>query len=203
MELAAIVLAAGLSRRMKKFKPLLPFGDQTVIERTIQYLRSAGVQTIVVVIGHRGADVRKVLINEDVSYVLNEKPESPMAESIKLGVAAVPASAGAILITPVDHAAVAPETVTALIENWQSGARLVIPTWRDRGGHPVLIDRAFRAELLRSDLAKGLRSFFEIHKSEVVRLPVSSPFVVRDMDTWEDYVQLHRDFFGFPPSTDN
>jgi CTP:molybdopterin cytidylyltransferase MocA len=188
---------------MAKFKPLLPFGNQTVIERTIQYLRSAGVQTIVVVIGHRSDDVRKVLLNEDVSYVLNEEPNGPMAESIKLGMAAVPASAGAILITPVDHAAVSPETITALLEQWRSGARLVIPTWQDRGGHPVLIDRTFRAELLRSDLANGLRSFFETHKSEVVRLPVSSSFVVRDMDTWEDYVQLHRDFFGFPPGTDN
>ena len=48
---AAIILAAGQSARMGAFKPLLPFGSQTVIESILQSLRDGGVQTIVVVVG--------------------------------------------------------------------------------------------------------------------------------------------------------
>ena len=46
---------------------------------------------------------------------------------------------------------------------------------------------------------KGLRALFDAHRDQVRRLPVDSPFVARDMDTWEDYLQLHRDAFGQPP----
>jgi len=63
-----------------------------------------------------------------------------------------------------------------------------------------LIDLSLREELLRVDPARGLRALFEAHQSEVSRLPVPSPFVARDMDTWEDYVRLHTEFFGKPPA---
>jgi len=50
--------------------------------------------------------------------------------------------------------------------------------------------------ILRLDPERGLREFFEEHRLEVKRLPVSSPFVARDMDTWEDYRRLHEEVFG-------
>ena len=68
--------------------------------------------------------------------------------------------------------------------------------------HPVLIDLSYRNELLNLDSQKGLRNFFEAHRREVQRLPVESPFVARDMDTWEDYLRLHQDVFGRPPDGD-
>jgi CTP:molybdopterin cytidylyltransferase MocA len=186
---------------MGRFKPLLAFGDRTVVEHMIQSFGLAGVESIVVVVGHRSEEMRKALLDQDVILTTNEHPEGPMAESVKLGVAAIPRSARAILLTPVDHAAVSPETISTLIGHWRSGARLVIPTWQGHGGHPVLIDGDFRIELLGLDPVGGLRLFFKNHESEVSRLPVTNPYVVRDMDTWEDYVQLHEDFFGFRPRT--
>ena len=195
------MLAAGLSQRMGRFKPLLPFGNQTVIEHTIQYFRTAGVQTIVVVIGHQGDQIRRVLQNQAILYALNSNPESPMGTSVRMGAEVLPVETKAILITPVDHPAVSAEIVSELIEQWRAGSRLVIPTWQERGGHPVLIDGSFRDELLRLPEEGGLRSFLAMHKQEERRVPVSSAYVVRDMDTWDDYVHLHRDFFGFPPET--
>ncbi|MGB8510146.1 MAG: NTP transferase domain-containing protein, partial [Pyrinomonadaceae bacterium] len=58
---AAIILAAGRSRRMGAFKPLLPFGGRTVVEACIENLRAAGVAEIVVVLGHRAAELRVLL----------------------------------------------------------------------------------------------------------------------------------------------
>lgn len=183
---------------MRRFKPLLPFGDGTVVEHTIRYFRDAGVNTIVVVVGYRAEEVQQALKGQEVIYAFNEEPESEMIESIKLGVRALPESAEAMLLTPVDHAAVPPEVVRTLIQHWREGARLIIPTWQERGGHPVLIDTAFRDELSSLE-ADGLRSFFAAHHKETVRLPVSSQYVVRDMDTWDDYRELHEEFFAFPP----
>ena len=52
-DVAAIILAAGQSKRMGAFKPLLPFGKQSVIKSCIKYLEDGGVESIVVVLGHR------------------------------------------------------------------------------------------------------------------------------------------------------
>jgi CTP:molybdopterin cytidylyltransferase MocA len=78
----------------------------------------------------------------------------------------------------------------------------VIPTWNGRGGHPVLIDANYRSDLLALDQERGLKSFFATHISDVVRLPVNSPYVARDMDTWDDYCELHQTAFGYPPRLD-
>ncbi len=185
---------------MGTFKPLLPFGDQTVIEHTIKCLRASGVQTIVVVVGHRAEEIRNSLKNQKIIFASNTHPEGAMSESIKCGLEAAPSNAEAFLITPVDHAAVPAAVVKQLIEHWRGGARLVIPIWQQRGGHPVLIDSSFGAELLNMTPEGGLRSFFASHQTEIKRVPVSSGYVVRDMDTWDDYVRLHKDVFGFAPN---
>ena len=200
MDVAAILLAAGRSRRMGAFKPLLPFGNKTVIEHCVATLREAGIESIVVVVGHRGEEVRRQLKSFEVTFALNPDPESEMGASIACGIRELPESAKATLIALVDHPAVPQEVITALIDQWQSGSRLVVPEFEGRGGHPALIDLRFREELLRLDPERGLRAFFEEHRPEVQRLPVSSPFVARDMDTWEDYRQLHEEVFEKSPS---
>jgi molybdenum cofactor cytidylyltransferase len=88
--------------------------------------------------------------------------------------------------------------VTTIIEKWTQGARIVIPTWQGRGGHPVLVDLSFRRDLLNLPASGGLRAFFESHKEAVTRLPVNSPFIARDMDTWDDYKALHLEATGKP-----
>jgi CTP:molybdopterin cytidylyltransferase MocA len=63
---------------MGAFKPLLPFGKQTVIESCIDYLRGGGVETIVVVVGHRSQDVVNRLRDPSVQFALNPDPDSAM-----------------------------------------------------------------------------------------------------------------------------
>jgi len=60
-DVAALLLAAGRSRRMGAFKPLLPFGEVTVIETCINNLRGADVNDIVVVVGHRANEIQEHL----------------------------------------------------------------------------------------------------------------------------------------------
>ena len=125
-----------------------------------------------------------------------------MNASIAAGIQQLPADTKAILITPVDHPAVPPVVVAALIQAWEGGALLVVPTWNERGGHPVLVDAKYRHELLSLDDARGLRGLFETHRREVTRLSVDSGYIARDMDTWDDYLSLHSEVFGvFPKQT--
>ena len=183
---------------MGAFKPLLPFGNKTVIECCIDYLREGGVDNIVVVLGHRADEVRERLENQDVSFALNPDPNSEMGASIAAGTQELPSSARATLIALTDHPAVAATVVKTLIEAWINGARIVVPTWQSRGGHPVLIDLSFKPELLSLSSSGGLRALFQNHPGEVQRIEVDSPFIARDMDTWDDYLALHQEVTGKP-----
>jgi len=180
---------------MGAFKPLLPFGQKTVIESCLDYLR--GIQNVVVVLGHRADEVRVYIKNATIA--INAEPESEMGASIAVGVQALPETAKAVVIALVDHPAVPASTVSQLMAAWQNGARIVIPTWQNRGGHPVLIDLSFREDLITLDQTGGLRQLFKTHQAHVKRLPVDSPFVARDMDTWDDYLALHEEAFGHAP----
>ncbi len=184
---------------MGAFKPLLPFGDVTVIETCINNLRGAHVKDIVVVVGHRANEIQKHLDSYELRFAVNPDPDSEMSESIRHGVELITADAKCLLIALVDHPAVSSDTIKQIIDEWKRGTRLVQPEYDGRGGHPVLIDLKYRDELVHLDPQKGLRGFFDAHRAEVRRLPADSPNVARDMDTWEDYVRLHEDIFGRPP----
>ena len=198
--IAAILLAAGRSRRMGAFKPLLPFGELTVVERCVETLRAGGVSEVVVVVGHREGELRERLGHLPLRFAVNDAVESEMGVSIARGVEGVSDEMDAVLVALVDQPAIPPEVVQSLIaERARTGARLVVPEWRGRGGHPVLVDLCFRAELLSLDERRGLRALFDTHRREVRRVPVSSPYIARDMDTWDDYRALHAEVFGSLP----
>jgi molybdenum cofactor cytidylyltransferase len=199
-DIAAILLAAGRSERMGAFKPLLPFGDRTVMENCIEYLKRGGVKSIVVVLGHRADDVSKQLANTSVRFVVNPDPDSEMSTSIACGIRELPEKTKATLIALTDQPAIPFEVIATLIETWKTtGAKLIVPEYDGRGGHPVLVDLCFRDQLLSLDSPRGLRALFDAHREQVRRVPVKSPYIARDIDTWEDYRALHQEVFGTSP----
>lgn len=202
-DVAALLLAAGRSRRMGAFKPLLPFGDVTVIETCINNLRGADVNEIVVVVGHRANEIQEHLESDELRFALNPDSESEMGESIRRGVEHISEDAKCLLIALVDHPAVSSATIKEIVAAWRRGAHLVQPEHAGRGGHPVLIDLSYRNKLLNLNPSTGLRSFFDAHRSEVLRLPIESPYVARDMDTWEDYLALRAQVLGREPATNS
>jgi CTP:molybdopterin cytidylyltransferase MocA len=186
---------------MGALKPLLPFGGLTVVGACVKALREAGAGEVVVVVGHRGEEVRAALADAPgVRFAVNDVAGSEMGVSVARGVEALSPDAGAALVALVDHPAVPPDEIRKLIEaRRRTGARLVVPEWEGRGGHPVLVDLAYREELLTLVPEKGLRALFDARREEVLRLPAGSPYVTRDMDTRDEYVALHTEVFGVPP----
>ena len=84
-----------------------------------------------------------------------------------------------------------PAEVVREVIGGRGRARLVIPVWGGRVGHPVLIDHAFRAELLSLDPARGLRAFFDAHRAEVLRLGVGA--TARNWRTVLALAEMSRD----------
>ena len=196
---AAILLAAGRSERMGAFKPLLPFGDKTILESAIASFVDAGVNSIVVVHAWRAAEIRAQLKGAKVIFAINPDPFGDMGSSISCGVSELPQDTKAVLISPADLPAIPPSVVKAVVQSWEHGSRLVIPTWKERGGHPVLVDQSYFGELQALDPGAGLRKFFRGHANGTTRLAVNSEYIARDLDTWDDYVELHQEIFGKTP----
>lgn len=197
---SAILLAAGQSKRMGAFKPLLPFGNRSVIQSCIEQFRSANLESIVIVVGHRGEEMRKHLESSNVQVAINNDPGSEMGASIACGIKLLSSEARAVLVALGDQPVIGPEVIHSVIKEWQKGSKLVIPEYQGRGGHPVLIDLDFKEQLLALDPHKGLKGFFADHRGQTVRVPVTSAFIVQDMDTWADYQALHEKIFGTRPS---
>lgn len=185
---------------MGAFKPLLPFGNTTVIRSCLRSLGQAGVEDIVVVVGHRAKELQEDLSDLGLLFAFNPDATSAMSASIACGIRELPQDARAALISLTDQPAIPSEVIKAIVNKWTLGERLVVPEYQGRGGHPVLIDLCFREELLNLDSKGGLRSFLEAHQEQVRRLPVNSLFIVRDMNTWDDYRALHQEVFGVPPA---
>src|SRR5918911_1682078 len=127
--IAAVLLAAGRSRRMGAFKPLLPFGGACVVEACVENLRAAGLREVLVVVGHRAAEVRAALARLPyVRFTVNTDAESEMGVSVARGVEAVSGDAGALLVALVDQPAVPPSEIRKLLEERRrTRARRVLP----------------------------------------------------------------------------
>ena len=186
---AALVLAAGRSSRMGCGKMLLPLGDSTVLAQAVTRLREGGAHPVMVVTGHHREAVEGEARRLGCPTVANPDPEGDMFSSLRVGVAALPPETPAVLVLPGDTPLVRPSTGRALIAALR-GADAAIPTFQQRGGHPVLLGRAALASLALRPAPEGLRSVLSSPELRVCRVPVPDSAILRDADTPEDFVAL-------------
>ena len=187
----AILLAAGMSRRMGKHKMMLPFGDRPMVARVIDSLLASGIVSgITVVTGHAEQEITELAANyDDVVCVHNPcYAESGMLSSVKIGVLALPPTCVAFFLVLGDQPMVRPETLLALCFEWHSeDAPIVVPSHCGKRGHPVLISSSFVDDILALGESDTLKSLMLSHAKSIREVPVDDPATVHDIDTPEDY----------------
>ncbi len=184
----ALVLAAGESRRMGEPKLLLPFGGSTIIETVLQLIVDSRIDETMVVLGSEKTALEAQIDGFDVETVVNEAYELGMLSSVQAGVKALPESAEAFLIFLGDQPMIPVKVIDDLIEAYRmSGNGIVLPVFREKKGHPVLIAATYREEIFTLFSEIGLRELMDRHADDVLHLPVESAAVCRDIDDPEDY----------------
>ncbi|MEP6768421.1 MAG: nucleotidyltransferase family protein [Acidobacteriota bacterium] len=193
--LAAVVPAAGRSRRMGGEKVLLPFAGSTSLETILRALAAEGVCEVAVVLRPDLEEAAARARDAGARVLLNPDPDGDMAESIRIGLTGVSPSAEAIFIWPADHPAVDRATIAALSAACGE-ADIWIPTWRKRRGHPALLGRSHVPAVFALPPGEGLRELWRARAGSVRELAVPDPGVVANIDTPEEYEAALRDFPG-------
>lgn len=191
MRIAAVVPAAGLSRRMGAFKPLLPLGGKPVIAHTVGCLQAAGVHDICVVTGYQAKALEGALSGLPVRLAHNARYfETGMLESIQVGLLALPPF-DAVFLLPGDMPAVHPHTFTLLIRaQAATGAGVVRPAYLGRHGHPPLLTPRVTRHLLAFRGKGGLRAALSPYARSAHTVETGDPGCLLDLDTPEDMQTL-------------
>ena len=195
MRTAGLILAAGLSRRMGEFKPLMRFEGKTLLECSIDSMLEGGAENVVVVLGYRAGEVGSVLQGayspERLRLSYNPAYETTdMLASIKIGIRALPAC-DAFLLLPGDMPAVGRETFFALNKTMrETGAKVVFPTVDGHRKHPPLIDSACARDILSYAGGGGLRGMWQNYAGEIAEIEVEDPGCLMDADTMDDFRRL-------------
>lgn len=191
--IGAVVLAAGMSRRMGQPKQLLPWGKTTVIGQVVNVLQAAQVAQIVVVTGKSREQVEQTLKNTSAQCVFNPRYEtSEMLTSLKVGISRLHDEIQAVLVVLGDQPQIQVSVVQGLIEQYRLGkGLLIVPSYQMRRGHPWLVDRSLWQEILQmDDERESMRNFLNHHAQDIVYYLVGTPSILTDMDTPEDYQQM-------------
>lgn len=186
-----VVPAAGASRRMKGLdKRLLPLRGSTVLEQTVGALLDGGVAPLVVVL-EPSSPCLELPGLQAATLATNPAPERGMLSSIRVGLAALPASVVAAAVLPGDHAFVPAEAIRRLVERYrQQRPTLLAPSFAGRQGHPLFLSRELFEEAAACDDAVGLRQVVRRHRAELQLLDLPYEEAEQDLDTPEDLGRL-------------
>ena len=195
--ICGLVLAAGLSRRMGEFKPLLPFRGRTLIENTIDSILESGARQVVVVTGYRAEELEPVLEARYGSRVIltrnTDFAETDMLHSIRIGCRAMP-ECGAFFLLPGDMPVVREETFRRILTQRDGSLSVIFPTLDGYRKHPPLVDHRLIPEILRFSGDGGLRRFWKEQEHLIRTVSVDDAGVWVDLDTREDYAKCKEKY---------
>lgn len=173
---------------MGSFKPLLPLIETSLIERLIQLFRSAGINDIRVVVGHRADEVTPLIEMLGVQSIVNRSYHDGMFSSVLTGIQSLTLSTSGFFILPVDVPLVRRQTLLDLLNAFfQRNGKICYPTFLGERGHPPLLSMAFAQKIKCWSGHNGLRGFLALHENDAAEVPVADQYILKDLDTPVDY----------------
>ena len=187
--LYAIVLAAGASTRFGSAKQLVRIAGRPLLHTAVARAVEIAGSAVTVVLGAHAAELSPLLSHSQSSVVINRDWREGIASSIRTGVARLPASCTAVLLTLVDQPAVTAEDLKRLVGAWKrQSEHIVAARYGNTTGVPAIFPRSTFSDLaaLRGDV--GARVLLQRNPDRVVRVPM--PSAALDIDTPEDLLSL-------------
>jgi molybdenum cofactor cytidylyltransferase len=190
--LSAVILAAGLSRRMGTPKMLLPWGATTVLGQVVATYAQAGVGEIVVVTGGARqqveAEVARLAVHIPLRAVFNpQHAEGDMLSSLQCGLATLGGQVGSVLIGLGDQPQLSPAALQMILAaQLDNGAQLIVPSFEMRRGHPWLVRRRLWEHILTMQAPQTMRDFLNMHVAQINYVQTDHT-ILKDLDTPDQY----------------
>ena len=186
--IAAVILAAGESKRMKAPKMLLPFMGSTIIERVISNTLASDVESVTVVTGAWKEDIEKAVSRYNVNIVFNGNYSNGMLSSVRCGIKSLPDNCHAAMVIPGDMPLISGSVINEIINSYiTTRKRMIIPVYKGRRGHPFLIDSGLFDDIDRLDDNKGLRQLAQWYPGDVYETETNDNSILKDIDTGTEY----------------
>ncbi len=191
--IAAIVLAAGESKRMgEENKLLLPYHDKAMIAHVVDTIAASTADIVIVVTGHEHEAIEAALQQKDI--VVTHNPDYPegMSTTIHRGVLkAPPESRGFMIclsdlprITTADYNLLLQSFAEALAGNPQA---IIVPAFQGQRGNPVLFSASYREAILSNRGVVGCRGIVKQNPTHVTRIEMPGDGILKDIDSPDDY----------------
>jgi molybdenum cofactor cytidylyltransferase len=192
--IGAVLLAAGAGARLGgRPKALLELGGVPLIVRQLVALSGAGVDELVVVLGHHADAIEAAVRPFPITLARNPNPDDGQASSVRIGLRALSPRLDAVIVALADQPLIDAQDINALIGAFKKrgDAAMVVPRVRAEDGstapgNPVIFDAALRDEWLAGDADLACRRWRLAHPERVRWLDTDNPRYRVDIDTPED-----------------
>ncbi len=183
---SAVLLAAGLSKRMGDInKLLIPLDNKPMIRHVAEQYAEAGIGSIIIVVGHQQDRVRNALAGLDVKIVFNEEYRNGQITSIRCGLKALPEKVKTVLVGLSDQPLLTANDIQQLLNGFgeQSEKSMLVPYYQGERGNPIVLS-AEQALAVDSDgIRLGCRKLIDRYPKKVMRFEVFSNHYTCDLDT--------------------
>ena len=193
----AVILAAGMSRRMGTAKQFLPLGEKPLFRYAVERAAANGLAPILLVGGEHSEKLQALISDmPQVEVLHNPDYAAGMASSLACGIGRLNGRAEAGLVFLADQPNVPDQVVQALLdgyrENRQSGVKIVRPQYAGEAGHPVLFDASLFDELSRIAGDQGGKEVVGRYRNSLLTIPFEQAEWGWDVDTREDYQRIRE-----------
>lgn len=200
MTLGAVLLAAGAGLRMGgaggRPKALLELDGVSLIERQLIALSGAGVDELVVVLGHHAGLIEPVIQVFPLTLVHNPRPEEGQVSSQRLGLQALSSTPDAVLVALADQPLITEQDILTLVgafNNRREGTSVVYPLVDGEPGNPVIFSAAVRDQILAGDAGFGCREWRDANPDAASPLVTDNRRFKVDIDTLQDIERFERE----------
>ncbi len=192
----AVLLAAGAGERIgRRPKSLLELGGVPLIRRMLIALSGAGVDEVVVVLGHHADQIGPAVENFPVTVVRNLDPDEGQVSSQRQGLTALTGKLDAVIVALADQPLINAQDITALIGAWKKrrdGAEVVYPEVAGERGNPVIFSTAVREQILAGEARVGCRQWQAANAEQVQPFITDNRRYRVDIDTPQDIEAFER-----------
>ncbi len=181
--LAAVILSGGSSSRMGSPKALLPYQGRPFLQHLLEVTVHPKIGVRRVVLGAHAEPIAKSIDLPADEIVINDEWEKGQLSSIQAAIRSLPTGTDGLLLCLIDHPLISGDLVNELIEQFYlTRAKIVLPVYEGRRGHPVIFPASLYDELLNAPMEKGARAVVWAHAAEVFELPTNEEGCVLNLN---------------------